>query len=174
MSAVAKFLMVTIGGGLLLGTIGGQLANPVVLERAGEKPWREQPHADIAASNGVMAEAPPPDPNPYGGRYSYAPAFADEAIEIWPDPYMDPDGMDYEYTYEWPEPPTIVELDAWLEEETPETRVHGRRVDLPPPSTAHSIATSAERAADAAEDAAETDGLPQEPRVADGQLPAIW
>ena len=178
MGTLAKFMAVTLGGGLLLGTIGGQLANPVMLQRAGEEPWREMLEPNIGAGDtGMMAEAPPRDLRPYGGRYSYVPAFADEGID-WPDPSMDADWPDLES--DWPEPPTIAELDAqWEEdeEEMPETRVYGRTVVFPPPSSIDGTATNAEQAADearAAADAAGATELSPDPRAADGKLPAIW
>lgn len=163
MSTVAKFLVVTIGGGLLLGTIGGHLANPVMLQR-GDEPWR-QPTIGGGESPAV-AEAQPQDLLPYGGRYSHAPAFADEPMEPWPERYANPEWR--EYAADWPEPPAVVELDArWAEQDAPDARVYGRTVEFPQPSPVDS-------AAEAEEAAAEPDALPQEPRVARGQLPAIW
>lgn len=184
MSGAAQFVVATIGGGLLLGAIGGHLANPVVLQRAGDEPWRDMLEADTtAADNGATIEAPPQDLHPYGGRYSYAPAFADEAIEAWPDPYISDPYLDaewLEHEENWPEPPTIAELDArWAEWEARNAEVYGRTVELPPPSPVDSIAAEAEHVVDEAEAAADqlrplSDTLPPEPHVADGQLPAIW
>jgi hypothetical protein len=175
MSGAAKFLVTTIGGGLLLGAVGGHLANPVILERAGDEPWRHMLEPDNgAAGGGIMAETPPQDLRPYGGRYSYAPNFADETFDAWSDPYAETEWL--EYGEDWPEPPTIAELDARWESETRETSAYGRTVELPPPS-ADSIAADAGQVAEEAEaasNAAETGSMPAEPRVARGELPAIW
>lgn len=173
MSGAAKFLMVTMGGGLLLGAIGSHFTRPVMLERAGDEPWRHMLEADATGASATLADNVPPDPRPYGGRRSYAPAFADEPLQAWNDPYPAPEWL--EYAEEWPEPPTLAELDARWESEPPEPSAYGRTVEFPPPSAAE----TAVRAQDAAEDAraatgtAKAEPLPPEPRIARGELPAI-
>ncbi|MXP41976.1 hypothetical protein GRI75_10025 [Altererythrobacter soli] len=169
MSGAAKFLLTTIGGGVLLGTAGGYLADPKMQQYGGNEPWRQMLESDRSPSESPLAiEAPPYDLRPYGGSHSYAPEFADDPIETWSDPYLDADWLEYEP--DWPEPPQI----ARLEIEEPEAPSYGRTVEFPPPS----ITRTAERAERAADDASlaasEPADLPPEPRVAQGALPAIW
>ena len=175
MSRAAKFLATTIGGGLLLGAVGGHLVNPVVLERAGDEPWRQMLEPDTGESDSAMvAKALPQDLRPYGGRYGHAPAFADEPFETWSDPYIEPEWL--EYGEDWPEPPTIADLDAQWESEAQDASVYGGTVESPPRSADRTMAHAGQVAdeAGAASNAAQTDSLPPEPRVARGELPAIW
>lgn len=177
MSGAAKFIVATVGGGLLLGAAGGHLANPVMQQRGGGEPWRQMLEPDIGSSrSGIMVEAPPQDLSPHGGRYSYAPAFADEAIETWSDPYVEAEWL--EYGEVWPEPPTIAKLDArWAADEARDAEVYGRPVEFAAPSAVGDTAARAEQAAGearAAAKAAPTADLPPEPRIARGELPAIW
>lgn len=169
MSGAAKFLMTTIGGGLLLGIAGGYLANPVMQQRGGDEPWRKMLEpAESSSDSGLVVESTPYDLRPYGGSRSYAPDFADDPIEDWSDPYLDADWLEYET--DWPEPPQIARLGI----QEPEAPSYGRTADSPPPSVART-ADRAERAADEASlAAAEPAALPPEPRIAQGALPAIW
>lgn len=178
MSGAAKFIVATIGGGLLLGAVGGHLANPVMQQRGGDEPWRQMLEPDTAPDyrGDLLVEAPPRDLMPYGGSYSYAPAFADEPIGAWPDPYAEAEWLEYE---SWPEPPTIAELDARWEAEALESQVYARTVEFPQTPSVESAAAGAEQAADEARSAAEAEteddgSLPAEPRIARGELPAIW
>jgi hypothetical protein len=187
MSGVAKFLAASLGGGLLLGAAGGHLANPVMQQHGGDESWRQTLGPDIgAADSGMMAEAPPQDLGPYGGRYSYAPAFVDEPVEAWSDPYIETewpyiDAEWPEYGEDWPEPPTISGPDVRWQSDMPEADAYGRTVELPPASAIGSTGADAEQVAEeateearAAADKAETEKLPPKPRVARGELPAIW
>lgn len=169
MSGPAKFLLTTIGGGVLLGMAGGFLANPKMQQRGGEEPWRKmlQP-AESSSDSGLIAENTAYDLRPHGGRHSFAPEFADDPVEIWSDPYLDAEWLEYEP--EWPEPPQIAHLDI----EEPEAPSYGRTVEFPAPSVTRT-ADRAEQAADEASmAAAEPADLPPEPRIAQGELPAIW
>lgn len=154
---------------MLLGIVGGYLADPEMQQRGGNEPWRQMLESEAPSSDSEFAlEAPPYDLRPYGGSHSYAPEFADDPIETWSDPYLDADWLEYEA--DWPEPPRI----AQLEVEAPEAPSYGRTVEFPPPSIT-STANRAERAADEASQAAADAGdLPPEPRIAQGALPAIW
>lgn len=176
MSGAAKFMVATIGGGLLLGAAGGYLANPVMQQRGGDEPWRQMLEPDIgAADSAMMAGAPPQDLRPYGGRYSHVPQFVDEPIDTWSDPYTEAEWL--EYADEWAEPPTIAELDARWESEAQEASAYARTVEFPQSSAAESTAARAEQVAEeayAASEAAEAESLPPEPRIARGELPAIW
>jgi hypothetical protein len=170
MSGPAKFLLTTVGGGILLGVAGGYLADPEMQQRGGSEPWRQMLESDQSSSDSELAlETPPYDLRPYGGSHSYAPEFADDAIETGSDPYLDADWLEYEA--DWPEPPQI----ARLEIEEPEAPSYGRSADFPPPSI-DGTANRAERAANEASlaAAAEPADLPPEPRIAQGALPAIW
>jgi hypothetical protein len=176
MSGPAKFLLTTIGGGVLLGSLGGHLADPEMQQRGGNEPWRQMLESDRSPSGSELAlEAPPYDLQPFGGSHSYAPEFADNPVESGSDPYLDADWLEYEadwpeYEADWPEPPQMAHLDV----EEPEAPSYGRTVKFPPPSVT-STANRAERVADEASLAAgDTAELPSEPQIAQGSLPAIW
>lgn len=170
MSGAAKFLLATVGGGILVGTIGGELANPVMQQRGGDEPWREMLKPEVGAS--TAASAPPQDLRPYGGRYSYAPTFAEEPIQSGQAYYAEPDWLEYEH--EWPEPPTMAELEAQWNSETPDTGAYGRTVEFPAADSSAARAELAVQEAQAAADTPKNEDLPPEPRVARGELPAIW
>lgn len=176
MMGAAKFLVATVGGGLLLGTIGGHFANPVMQQRGGDEPWREMLRPDIpAASEQRTARAPQSgDLRPYGGNYSFPPPLMDETVQVWSPSDIDAEWL--EYGPAWPEPPTIADLEAW-ESSAPEAQALGRTESLPPASSIENAAAQAERVAEevrAAAEVAPTEELPPEPRVARGELPAIW
>lgn len=165
-----KPMLLIVPAGLALGAIGGNLAHPVMQERAGD-------HAAQAMfRNRADRYALPnsyPDPSqdglPYVGGYSYAP-FEPDPTQGWSPPYDD-----REWAYSDLPLPRIAELDArqaaLLADPDVEFSATPPMAKADPP--ADSAPSSAETSTADATPAAPVDSGP-EPRSADGQLPAIW
>lgn len=169
-----KPLLIIAPAGLLLGTIGGQLAKPVILQRAQDAPWQSmfQSRAERYGTSGQYP-AQPEGPMVYDGGYSYAPDFADTPADWTPPDY---------YRFADVPLPTIAELDARQAAllADPEAQfasrsadaafgialdAQGTRADGLPPSPAPDDAPPA---------ATEQVALGPEPRTDGGALPAIW
>ncbi len=151
---VWKALVLIVPAGLALGMVGGNLARPVMQQRAVAP---GQPKFETRAQRyGSAQPSPvlPEGPTTYVGGYSYRPDGSD-----WSRGHDDGD---------WPSAdtplPTMAELDA-------------RQVELladPDIEFAVSPPDRIERAVDAAQVARAPNNFGPEPRAVDGQLPAIW
>lgn len=74
--ASPKLVLAVVTGGILLGALGGQMANPV-MKFAEEPDWRTRYQAHFSASPTQIADAGPEDLSPtwYGPVYGYPAVF---------------------------------------------------------------------------------------------------
>jgi hypothetical protein len=150
-----KPLALIVPAGLVLGTIGGKLAHPVMQQRAVE-PWQSIFGARAQQYGSADYPVQPEGPMTYVGGYSYAPDVGE-----WSRPYDEAD-----WTYADVPLPTVAELDA-------------RQAELlADPDVEFAVSPPAGDAGPAAEDPPQVALAPAdvgpEPRTADGGLPAIW
>jgi hypothetical protein len=153
-----KPLLIIAPVGLLLGTIGGQMARPVIVQRAGDNTVEAmfQSRAERYGTSGQYSAQL--DGSAYQGGYSYAPDFAEATPADWTAP-------DY---YHYPDIPlpTLAELDARQAELLADPEV---QFATQPPAPPTQLAAQDEPAPATAQVA-----LGPEPRTEDGALPAIW
>jgi hypothetical protein len=159
---VWKALVLIVPAGLALGMIGGNLANPVMQQRAAE-PW--QSSFETRAQRYGSAQSYPALPEgsiAYVGGYSYP-----------PDTRASPPDYDSgDWTYADAGLPTIAELDARQAELLADPDVE---FAVSPPDETEQLADAAPGAAGLPAQAALAPAdLGPEPRTADGKLPAIW
>lgn len=150
---VWKPLALILPAGFVLGLVGGQLARPVMPERAVE-PWRSavQARAQDHQSSAYAAQ-----PQPYVGAYSFAPDTSSTGPDYGPD----------DWAYGAPLP-TVAELDARQAALLADPDVE---FAVSPPEELTRATQAALPASRAIKPPAD---LGSEPRTADGKLPAIW
>lgn len=142
-----KPLALILPAGFLLGMVGGQLAPPVMADRAAE-PWRS---AVQARAQSHQPTTYPPQPTAYVGGYSFAPD-------------MSAGGPDYGSSdWEYSDAPlqTIAELDA-------------RQAALLADPDVEFAVSPPDEPAPAARLVTPSADFGPEPRTSDGELPAIW
>jgi hypothetical protein len=166
-----KPLLIIAPAGLMLGTIGGQMAKPVMLQRTGDDPVQAmfQSRANLYGhANSYPAQTE--GPMTYDGGYSYAPDYADTAAG-WTAP-------DYYHFADVPLP-TSAQLDAHDAALLADPEVQYRSYP------AETLASETEETTSPVQDgwqpgvepSASGSGqvaLAPEPRTDDGALPAIW
>jgi hypothetical protein len=164
-----KPLLIIAPAGLMLGTIGGQLAKPVMLDRVGDDPVQAmfQSRADRLGHSGAYP-AQPDGPMSYNGGYSYAPDLTD-ATQGWTPP-------DYYHFADVPLP-TVAQLDARQAAllADPEVQFASRPSDADSALDAQAL-NEPQPEPDATTSSAGTEqvAFAPEPRTDDGALPAIW
>jgi hypothetical protein len=161
---VWKALILIVPAGLALGMVGGNLARPVMQQRAVEP---RQSIFETRAERYGSAQSYPRQPQgsmAYVGGYSYPPA-----AKGWPQ--GKDDGGDW--TYADMPLPTVAELDARQAELLADPDVE---FAVSPPDATGQMADAAPALAgqQAAQVAHAPADLGREPRTADGKLPAIW
>jgi hypothetical protein len=150
-----KPLMLIVPAGLVIGVIGGNLAHPVIQQRAVE-PWQSIFGSRGQDSGSADYPIQPDGPMTYVGGYSYPPDLSD-----WSQPYDEAD-----WNYAAVPLPTVAELDARQAELLADPDIEF--AVTPPGDEAEPAAGDSPQVALAPAD------LGPEPRTADGKLPAIW
>jgi hypothetical protein len=164
-----KPLLFIAPAGLMLGTIGGQLARPVMVQRAGD--GAEQLMFQSRAQRyGTSGQYPtqPVGPMTYDGGYSYAPEFVDSTPADWSAP-------DYYHFADVPLP-TLAQLDARQAALLADPEVQYASAPVDGQATLAAAPALNDAQPDATTDAAppEQVALAPEPRTDDGALPGIW
>ena len=157
-----KVALMILPPALVLGMIGGNLARPVMRERA-DDPSQAMSAARGQAESVAPYPVQPEGPTDYVGGYSYAPGPARDDSARW-----SPPAADAAWSHADEPLPTVARLDA------------RQAALLADPDVEFAVSPSergAEQPAQSAPAAAETPAPPEtgpEPRTPDGQLPGIW
>ena len=164
-------MLMIVPAGFTFGVIGGNLAHPVMQQRAGDNAVQALFHT--RADRYALPNPYPEQPQsgiPYVGGYSYAPEWAQNPSEGSSPPYVHREWAYSELTL-----PKVAELDARQAAllADPEVEFAATPPVQETDSPAESPRSSTEAPTADASSAAPVDSEP-EPRSADGQLPAIW
>jgi hypothetical protein len=155
-----KPLVLIVPAGLVLGMIGGQLARPVMQQRAAE-PWPSIFGARAEHDGAADYPVQPEGPMTYVGGYSYPPATSDWSSQ-------DDSGQ---WAYADVPLPTVAELDARQAELLADPDVE---FAVSPPSAREIEQAAEQRSEPAPQVALAPADVGPEPRTAEGELPAIW
>jgi hypothetical protein len=163
-----KPLLIVVPAGLVLGSIGGHWARPVMTQRAGDSAAQSmfQTRADRYGRSGAYPKQAE-GPVPYDGGYSYAPDWAVQAASTWTPP-------DYDHYADAPLP-TLAQLDAHQAALLADPEVQFRSAapgqpDGDQPQAQDLSGTTGGEAPPASAQVA----LGPEPRTDGGALPPIW